>query len=354
MVSDALPMIRDRRCANMLSLKAAVRDGAAIGNFPSSASNIAPGPISRIGYRADIDLLRAIAVLSVLCFHWHVPPFFGGFVGVDVFFVISGFLITQLITSEITSGHFSFARFYERRIRRILPALYVVIAVSCVAAWFFLLPPQMTDFTNSIAAATLFSSNILFWQETGYFDGPATLKPLLHTWSLSVEEQFYLFFPTLILLITRRSTLSREAINTTTALIVICIGSFAYNVWQVAVQPSSAFYLSPGRAWEFLLGSVLAMRCTPTTKVRSLQFFVATVGLIMILYAAIMFRPRTPFPGLAALLPCLGTATCIWANTDRVHTEKFRIRSTYGTGQFGSLQNFGFDLKRIFLHQSSF
>jgi peptidoglycan/LPS O-acetylase OafA/YrhL len=262
--------------------------------------------------------LRAIAVLSVLCFHWNVRPFFGGFVGVDVFFVISGFLITRLISNETKSGQFSFVRFYERRVRRILPALYVVIAVTCLAAWFLLLPPQMIDLARSIIAVTFFSSNILFWQEAGYFDGPAIVKPLLHTWSLSVEEQFYLIFPALIVIIVRRSAISSEVRNVTAALIVICIGSFAYNVWQVKAEPSSAFYLSPGRAWEFLLGSILAIGRIPTIEGRLVQFFAATLGVVMLLSAVISFRPHTPFPGASALLPCLGTAICIWANTNRM------------------------------------
>lgn len=287
-----------------------------LSNSVSLASETAPSEGWQVRYRPDIDVLRAIAVLSVLCFHWHAPPFFGGFVGVDVFFVISGFLITRLILNEINSDQFSFARFYERRIRRILPALYLVIAATCIAAWFLLLPPQMTDLVNSITAVTFFSSNILFWQEAVYFDGPSALKPLLHTWSLSVEEQFYIVFPTLILMLMRRPAIKVR--NSTAALIVICIGSFVYNVWQVGAQPSSAFYLAPGRAWEFLVGSILAIGCVPAIKGRLVQFIVVTIGIIMVLFAAMMFRSYTPFPGVAALLPCLGTAICIWANTNRV------------------------------------
>ena len=128
----------------MLDSRVAGLGDTTIDGLSSPASNIAPDHVPQIAYRADIDVLRAVAVLSVLCFHWHVPPFFGGFVGVDVFFVISGFLITQAIANEVIAGHFSFVRFYERRVRRIFPALYVVIAVTCVAAWFLLLPPQMT------------------------------------------------------------------------------------------------------------------------------------------------------------------------------------------------------------------
>jgi peptidoglycan/LPS O-acetylase OafA/YrhL len=268
-------------------------------------------------YRPDIDVLRAIAVLSVLCFHWGISPFSGGFVGVDVFFVISGFLITRLVLNEIHSGQFSFFRFYERRARRILPALYLVIAFTCLAGWFFLLPTSALDLARSIISVILFSSNIFFWLEAGYFDTPAAAKPFLHTWSLSVEEQFYLVFPTLFFLAVRRSKAPNVIKHIVVGLLAICFASFAYNVWQVSAAPSSAFYLSPGRAWEFLLGSLLATRCILSTNNRRIQFFVMGLGLVMLFGAVLGFRPNTRFPGFAALLPCLGTGLCIWANTNR-------------------------------------
>jgi peptidoglycan/LPS O-acetylase OafA/YrhL len=268
-------------------------------------------------YRPDIDILRAIAVLSVLCFHWEVSPFSGGFVGVDVFFVISGFLITRLIIHDLEVGTFSFARFYERRVRRILPALYVVIAATCLAAWYLLPPPQTVELARSIVAVTLFSSNILFWQEAGYFDAPAITKPLLHTWSLSVEEQFYLVFPTLLIILFKRLPIPAVSRNAVVTLFVFAAASFAYNVWQVEVAPSAAFYLSPGRAWEFLLGSMLAVGNIPKIRSHYAQFLVATLGITMIIAAALSFRSKTAFPGTAALLPCIGAVLCIWANTDR-------------------------------------
>jgi peptidoglycan/LPS O-acetylase OafA/YrhL len=273
--------------------------------------------LPKSAYRPDIDILRAIAVLSVLCFHWGIPPFFGGFVGVDVFFVISGFLITRLIVHEVQAGEFSFAHFYERRIRRILPALYAVIAVTGFAAWYLLLPPQTIEFARSIIAVTLFSSNILFWQEAGYFDAPALTKPLLHTWSLSVEEQFYLIFPALLITLFKQLTNSAAIRDVVAALVVLAGASFAYNVWQLNVAPSSAFYLSPGRAWEFLLGSLLAVGNIPTTRMPFLQSLGGSIGIAMIITAAVRFTSKTPFPGMAALLPCIGTVLCIWANTNR-------------------------------------
>jgi peptidoglycan/LPS O-acetylase OafA/YrhL len=268
-------------------------------------------------YRPDVDVLRAIAVLSVIFFHWGVSPFSGGFVGVDVFFVISGFLITRLILNEIHSGQFSFYRFYERRARRILPALYLVVAFTCLAGWFFLLPTAALDLARSVISVILFSSNIFFWQEAGYFDAPAAAKPLLHTWSLSVEEQFYLVFPILIFLAVHRSKSPKIIKHVALGLLAICFTSFAYNVWQSSAAPSSAFYLSPGRAWEFLLGSLLATRCILATSNRRIQFFVAGLGLAMLFGAVGSFRPSTRFPGFAALVPCLGASLCIWANTNR-------------------------------------
>jgi peptidoglycan/LPS O-acetylase OafA/YrhL len=146
-------------------------------------------------YRREIDGLRAIAVLSVVFFHAGFAGFSGGFVGVDVFFVISGYLITSLIIAEKRAGHFSLLKFYERRAWRILPALFLVIVACIPFAWWWMLPGDLQDFAQSVASISLFSSNILFWRESGYFDTATELKPLLHTLSLAVEEQYYLIFP---------------------------------------------------------------------------------------------------------------------------------------------------------------
>jgi peptidoglycan/LPS O-acetylase OafA/YrhL len=285
-------------------------------------------------YHPDIDILRAIAVLSVLCFHWNISPFFGGFVGVDVFFVISGFLITRLILHDLEIDKFSFGRFYERRVRRILPALYLVIAATGLAAWYLLLPPQTVELARSIAAVTLFSSNILFSQEAGYFDAPALTKPLLHTWSLSVEEQFYLVFPVLLIILFKRLAIPVASRNALGALFIFAAASFAYNVWQVRAAPSAAFFLSPGRAWEFLLGSLLNVGNIPKIKNRHVQFVVATLGITMIVAAALTFSPKTAFPGAAALLPCIGAAICISANTyrtpGRIERNLTRLPLFYG------------------------
>ena len=146
-------------------------------------------------YRSEIDGLRALAVVPVILYHAGVSLFQGGYIGVDVFFVISGYLITTILIEDLTAGQFSLGRFYERRARRILPALFVVMLVCIPFSWIWMLPTQMKDFSESIIAVIFFGSNILFWRETGYFSAASELKPLLHTWSLAVEEQYYLLFP---------------------------------------------------------------------------------------------------------------------------------------------------------------
>jgi peptidoglycan/LPS O-acetylase OafA/YrhL len=150
------------------------------------------------GYREDIDWLRAIAVLPVVAFHFEIPGIWGGYVGVDIFFVVSGYLITGILRSEMASGNFTLAAFYERRVRRLLPALYAMVALTTLPAFVYLLASERAEFFRSIAAVVTFTLNIFFWSQSGYFDHAAVEKPLLHTWSLAVEEQFYLVFPLLL------------------------------------------------------------------------------------------------------------------------------------------------------------
>ncbi len=263
-------------------------------------------------YRTDIDCLRAVAVLFVIAFHWQIAGFGGGFVGVDVFFVVSGYLITRQIVAGLFAGSFSFADFYLRRARRLLPALYATIFASAVVGWFVLLPPAMLDFGRSAVSVFLFSSNILFWRETGYFDQPATGKPLLHTWSLSVEEQFYLVVPALLWLLVWRYRERRAFI--VAALGAIALLSFALSCWQTVHAPSAAFYLAPGRAWEFLMGSCLLLFERRPSGGPVLRAIAAVAGAVSIVAAALVFGRATPFPGAAALLPCLGAALVMWAN----------------------------------------
>jgi peptidoglycan/LPS O-acetylase OafA/YrhL len=266
-------------------------------------------PAGRLPYRADIDGLRAVAVLPVVLFHAGIPGFQGGFVGVDVFFVISGYLITSLIAGEIAEGGFSLLRFYERRIRRIFPALFAVIAVCAIAAWMFFMPEEFRYFGRSMRATALFTSNIQFARESGYFDLGARMKPLLHTWSLAVEEQFYIVFPLLLM------ALSRFGRSRTVAVLsVLFAASLATSAWGVFQRPTDAFFLSQFRAWELLLGALLAFKLVPPPSRPFTRQILAALGVGLIAIAVLAFSETTPFPGLAALLPCLGAALVIHAH----------------------------------------
>ena len=257
-------------------------------------------------YRPDIDGLRAIAVLAVLFFHTKVPGFSGGFVGVDIFFVISGYLITSIILKDIRENRFSIARFYERRIRRIFPALFpVMVFVLAVGAYLF----DQSAFKNlgeSITATTLFSSNIVFWRESGYFDAPSLEKPLLHTWSLAVEEQFYIVFPIVLMLIGRY--MKGRYVPLVLAAFVL---SFVASVYGVTHYPGATFYLVPTRAWELLTGSLLALGVFPAPSSSWQKNLGAIVGLAFIFGSIVSYTEDTPFPGLAALLPVLGSGLVI-------------------------------------------
>jgi peptidoglycan/LPS O-acetylase OafA/YrhL len=257
-------------------------------------------------YRRDVDGLRAVAVVSVVLFHAKVKGFTGGFVGVDIFFVISGFLITRLIYEEARSGTFSILSFYERRVRRIIPALAVVIAGVTVGSLSILYASDLKLYGQSVIATMLFSSNLLFWNEAGYFT--AGSKPLLHTWSLAVEEQFYILFPFLIALATRRAR--RWLVP---AIITAGLVSFVSCVWTVARYPTAAFYLSPFRAWEFLIGSLLAVRAVPLLRNALLREAAGAAGLAMIMWAVITYSEYIRFPGLRALPPCVGSALVIYS-----------------------------------------
>jgi len=257
-------------------------------------------------YRPDIDGLRAVAVLSVLIFHAGWSKFPGGFIGVDVFFVISGYLISSIIFAEIAASTFSLVGFYERRIRRILPALIAVLAVSALFACHYLLPDELVHFSWSMLAATASVSNFYFWQHSGYFDQPLS-QPLLHTWSLAVEEQFYLSFP-LFLLIIRRYFPRRLKL----AVVVVFFLSFAASVVMVAKHAQTAFYMPYTRAWELLLGTILSLKLLPQLKSLWLRNLASIVGIAMILYADLHYTQDTPFPGAWALPPCLGSALIIW------------------------------------------
>jgi len=259
-------------------------------------------------YRADIDGLRAIAVLAVLFFHTEVPGFSGGFVGVDIFFVISGFLITSIILKEINANTLSIANFYERRIRRIFPALFPVILFSLVVGAYLFDSMAFEDLGQSITATSLFSSNILFWRESGYFAAPSLQKPLLHTWSLAVEEQFYIFFPLAMLAIHR--FLKRKYFAW---VIVAFILSLAASVYGVYKHPEATFYLVPTRAWELMVGSILALGVLPAPSSPAIRNSLSMAGISLIIYSIIYYTEATPFPGYNALAPVIGSGLIIYS-----------------------------------------
>jgi len=259
-------------------------------------------------YRPDIDGLRAFAVVPVVLYHAGIPHFSGGYVGVDVFFVISGYLITSLIITEVDAGRFSLLHFYERRMRRIFPALFFVMACCAAFGWFVLAPNDFTQLGTSIFATSIFLSNVLFWRQSGYFDTSAAEKPLLHTWSLAVEEQFYVFFPLYLLLIAKWFPRHRLLVTA-----VLCALSLLLSAIAVYYKPWATFYLAPTRAWELLLGALLAIGAVAPIQTMPYRNAAFAIGVTLITAAVLGYTKETIFPGAAALLPTAGAALVIWA-----------------------------------------
>ncbi len=259
-------------------------------------------------YRKEIDGLRALAVFPVVFFHAGFDFFKGGFVGVDIFFVISGYLITSLIISELSENKFSIFNFYERRARRIIPALFFVMAICLPLSWFCLSPTDFKDFGQSLVAVSFFSSNILFWMESGYFETASEIKPLLHTWSLALEEQYYIIFPIFLMIVWR---LGLKSILTLLTLIFLL--SLGVSQWGALNYPNAAFYLLPTRGWEFLVGVFVAfyIRYNNYLKSDSINQLLSLIGFVMIIYSILVFDKSTLFPGLNALLPTIGTSLLI-------------------------------------------
>lgn len=263
-------------------------------------------------YRRDIDGLRAVAVLAVLLYHFGIGPLRGGFVGVDVFFVISGFLITGIIVREVETGTFSILHFYERRLRRIVPALLVVIAASLLAGYILLLPAHFAGLGESSISAALGWANLYFFATTDYFGQSADRLPLLHTWSLGVEEQFYLAVPALLLFAARSTAFRRAAII---SLGLTAAVSFVWSSSTVqAGNADAAFYLPHLRAWELALGSLLAF--VPPLHGRVKSEAAAWLGAGLICYSLVTTTAGEGFPGVAALAPCLGAALLIWPRAE--------------------------------------
>lgn len=267
-------------------------------------------------YRKDIDGLRAIAVLAVVFFHAGVGPFEGGYVGVDVFFVISGYLITGIIWEAAQAGRFSIIEFYERRARRILPALLTVVLFVCLFTLLYKTPREVRQFGESVSFLAIFASNHFFMQERGYFNAPLETYALLHTWSLAVEEQFYIFFPPLLAwLASRKQTDSRVlAVRVVGAM---ALSSLVAAAWLVGAGARDlAFYALPFRVWELALGGLIAIGAAPALTNRTHREVASALGILGIVAAIVLFDEATPFPGLAALPPCLGAALLIHANAN--------------------------------------
>ncbi|CAN7779958.1 acyltransferase family protein [Cupriavidus necator] len=261
-----------------------------------------------VGYRADVDGLRALAVLLVVLCHAGLPWLSGGFVGVDVFFVISGFVVTHSLRRSLANGTMSFADFYVRRARRLLPALYAMMAAVLAFAILFLLPMDVAAIAKHIGLISLLVGNVYLARQTGYFDPAAEQQPLLHTWSLSVEEQFYLVLPLVLYLLRGRSVRTQTIVLG--AMLAI---SLAASQWAIGQAHPGAYYLAHNRAFEFLVGVLLAY--APTSEgAKGRAFDLTAVGsLAVVIICAVMLTPAAPFPGMLALVPCLAVATTIWA-----------------------------------------
>lgn len=257
--------------------------------------------------------MRACAVVPVLLFHAGFEYFSGGFVGVDVFFVISGYLITTLLLKDFSENSFSLANFYERRARRILPALFFVVFCTIPFSLYLMLPHQALDFANSVLATLLFASNILFWTESSYFAEYSELKPLLHTWSLAVEEQYYIFFPLFLMACYK---LGRKILLS--VLAVVFLLSFALAQWASVSHPYANFYLLPFRGWEILLGVFCAFEGGKLAKSTGnvLRDILSIIGIFAIIAPVFVYDATTPFPSVYALLPTLGATLIILCSDD--------------------------------------
>ncbi len=260
-------------------------------------------------YRADIDGLRALAIMPALLFHYQVPGFSGGFVGIEIFFVISGYLITQLLTGELQAGRFSIGGFYERRVRRIFPVLFAMLFAVLAVGAIVLFPGALKVLGENAAAVALFAANFMFLNQTSYFDASASLNPLLHTWSLAVEEQFYIVYPAILYLVHRTRPAAMK-----TVIGVLALLSFALTIYMARFHPQTAFYLPLTRAWELLLGALVALGALPKLNARWLREGLAALGFAMIL-GTVVFLPSN-IPLLAATLvgTSLGTVLIIWAD----------------------------------------
>ena len=276
--------------------------------------------VNTLHYRPEIDGLRALAVISVLLFHVGIDSFRGGYVGVDVFFVISGFLITNIILTDVEKGTFKLYNFYQRRIRRIAPALIFVVIISIPFSWYILLPNDFKDFSQSLVAVSTFTSNILFWREVDYFETQAELKPLLHTWSLAIEEQFYIIYPLILLFLFK---FNKNIIFST--LVILLMLSFFLCIETNYYNPKTSFYFIHTRAWELIMGCLLAFniqyKFIKKMSFRSNQLL-SLAGLFLIFFSILQFDHKTSFPSWYTLLPTIGTLLILNCAVDNTIVKK--------------------------------
>lgn len=268
-----------------------------------------------IKYRSDIDGLRAIAVGGVVLFHALPWSLTGGFVGVDVFFVLSGYLITAIICGEARRGEFSIGRFYERRFRRIMPALVLMAVATTIASIIILSPRGLVDYGKALFGVATFTANIVFWDDTGYFAPDAGDMPLLHTWSLAVEEQFYILWPFVAAYFARKEDQRPLRIF----VILTVLVSLALSTVGVKFYKDLTFYMLPTRAWELGLGAMLAVGAVPAIRKQAYREAAALLGVLLILVPMVFYTEAVPFPGPAALPPCLGAVLIIHAG-DKART----------------------------------
>ena len=270
-----------------------------------------PQEEQHLKYRPDIDGLRAIAVLAVVGFHAFPKWVPGGFIGVDVFFVISGYLISSILFKNLENGSFSFIQFYSRRVRRIFPALILVLISCFVFGWFALLADEYRQLGRHIAGGASFLSNFFLWDESGYFDKIADLKPLLHLWSLGIEEQFYIIWPLLLWLAWK------GRVNFLILTVLIALASFTVNLATVYTHPVTAFYSPLSRFWELLIGAILAYlvlyRATWIARLGKSNHAISTIGIMLLIGGMALLSKASPFPGWQALIPTLGAAFLIFS-----------------------------------------
>lgn len=282
-------------------------------------------------YRREIDGLRALAVLPVILFHAGFETFSGGFVGVDVFFVISGYLITTIITAELEQGNFSIVNFYERRARRILPALFVVMLACFVVGYFLLMPDEFKNLGQSFVSTIFFSNNILLAMTSGYWDLASEFKPLLHTWSLGVEEQYYVVIPILLMLCWKFSKWAIPYL-----LFLIFASSLLFSIWFVSVSPRWAFYMLPTRAWELAIGALAAVYMSSihsTCYNKKLSNSLSLVGVLLIAISIFIFDETTQSPGYQLLMPTIGAVLIIiFCNHDSLAFKLLGNRATVFVG----------------------